>query len=511
MPDEFIERRIIIGLIVSDSFIERIYKNWNSDLLISPTARMLARWSIKHYKKYHKAPGRDIEGIFAHHLKKGLSQERGEDIENILESLDDEYTHTTFNVEYLLDQTRDYFKERHLRNLSGSIQNELDGGNIIEAEQLASTYQSFTTDKDDRLSIDPFTKKAKPVIEQAFAERAKPLIKFPKAFGEFINYELVRGGFVAFMGPEKSGKTFMLMETSIRGVRNGCNVVFFQAGDMTERQQIRRLGIYLTQRSDQERYCKELLVPQVDCIYNQTDECDSDMREGNSGIDIDSQKEIRELTYNNLSEKLEEFPDHEVCYNCQKHKGAIWFRKRELVNPINGKIAYKAFRKFERRYKARFRLSSFPNETLSNSQMESLLTVWEKRDGFIADVITVDFGDIMASDSDTIRLDFRNQQNKIWQRLRRLSEERHCLVITATLAAASSYGKDWLSMIDFSEDKRKYAHVTAMYGLNQTDREKRIGIMRINELVVREAFFDRKRHVTILQRLEMGRPFLGSY
>jgi hypothetical protein len=80
-----------------------------------------------------------------------------------------------------------------------------------------------------------------------------------------------------------------------------------------------------------------------------------------------------------------------------------------------------------------------------------------------------------------------------------------------TQIKALGYSKELLSMNDFSEDKRKFAHVTAMYGLNQTSEEKQIGIMRINELVVREADFNPLRPITILQRLQIGRPYLGAY
>ena len=65
----------------------------------------------------------------------------------------------------------------------------------------------------------------------------------------------------------------------------------------------------------------------------------------------------------------------------------------------------------------------------------------------------------------------------------------------------------------FKKDKRKYAHVTACYGLNQDpkDREKRLGIMRINEIVIREGDFSNAHEVTILQNLKRGRPFLSSF
>jgi len=42
-------------------------------------------------------------------------------------------------------------------------------------------------------------------------------------------------------------------------------------------------------------------------------------------------------------------------------------------------------------------------------------------------------------------------------------------------------------------------------------REKQIGIMRVNELVVREGEFDTKREITVLQSLKTGQPMITNY
>jgi hypothetical protein len=95
--------------------------------------------------------------------------------------------------------------------------------------------------------------------------------------------------------------------------------------------------------------------------------------------------------------------------------------------------------------------------------------------------------------------------------MRSLSQEKHCLVVTATQSDADSYKADLLDMKNFSESKSKYAHVTGMFGLNQRPNEKKIGLMRINEIVIREGEFDRASCVHVLQRLQTGRPYLSSY
>lgn len=506
--EEFVERRIIIGLIVSTEYIQQIYSFWDATLLAAPTAKIIAGWCITYFDKYRKAPGKDIEGIYTQKCKEGLPQDKAEWIEEILGGMSEEYEREQFNADYLADETRSYFQERHLRTFSDGIRNSLDAGNSVEAEEIAVAYTSIA--KEAQFAINPFESLAK--FKEAFSEREKPLVEFPitkngwKALGEFWNQELVRGAFVALMAPEKRGKTFMLMELALRAMKSGCNVVFFQAGDMTEAQQLRRLGIYLVRRSDQKRYCEPMYIPIADCIYNQLDDCDKDDRECTFGV---TDKRLTE--YKGLVEAYENNKDYRHCTNCSSYKGSVWLKEKEEVKQLTYRDAYRAAREFQKQNNTQFKLSTYPNETLTISEIKSLLSIWERQENFVPDVIVVDYADILAPDPDFRQLDFRNQNNKIWQRLRSLSQEKHCLVITATQAAASSYDHDILRLSDFSEDKRKYAHVTAMYGLNQTDEQKKMGIMVINEIMVRDSAFDRNRSVKVLQKLQMGQPFLGSF
>ena len=62
--------------------------------------------------------------------------------------------------------------------------------------------------------------------------------------------------------------------------------------------------------------------------------------------------------------------------------------------------------------------------------------MWEKQDGFVPDLIVVDYADLIVPES---RGEFRHQQNEIWKGLRRLSQEKgEPLVITASQSDAKS-------------------------------------------------------------------------
>ena len=97
---------------------------------------------------------------------------------------------------------------------------------------------------------------------------------------------------------------------------------------------------------------------------------------------------------------------------------------------------------------------------------------WEYQDDFVLDLILVDYADLMTIKEVASGEPFWHRIDKVWQGLRGISQKQHALLVTATQADAKSYGQDRLGRPNFSEDKRKYVDVIAMWGLNQ-DRNGR--------------------------------------
>ena len=519
MSDPRIERKIIMAMITSRDFLQQIRPIYSPRLMQSSVAKRISRWCADYFDRHQDAPGINIETIYLTKIKEDkLPDELAEEIEeDILPGLSSEFINNPPNIPYLIEQTRNYFRERGLLEYARTIQTLLDQGEGLEAEKLASEYRPIARELGSGLDLG--TEQALERIEQAFNSQMESVVTFPGALGEFWNDQMVRGGFIGLMAPEKRGKTFWLMEIAMRASRQGRSVAFFQAGDMTEGQQLRRICIYRAKKSDSEKYCGDRMIPVKDCIHNQTDECDREERECDHGIwDKEDLLEMAgkvryKVTQEKLLEKWKENPDYKPCHNCQEFKhrqwGTPWIKKIHIAQPLDIKEAQKAFQSFFIDKKRQFKLSTHANNTLSISEMKALLDIWQRQDDFIPDLIVVDYADILI---DTGK-EFRHSQNEIWKGLRGLSQSRHALVVTATQADANSYERDRLGLKNFSEDKRKYGHVTAMYGLNQDHdgREKKLGLMRINELVIREGFFDTNKEVRVLQSLQTGQPFLTSY
>jgi len=332
-------------------------------------------------------------------------------------------------------------------------------------------------------------------------------VTFPGALGRMLNDELCRDKLFAVLGPEKRGKSFWLNEIAFRASLARRNVALFQIGDMSKEQVIVRLGVRLTGRSNRKRYCEEHPSPVPDCLLNQLGTCERRKRSRSSIIEKRGVKTIHEA--------YESGVEHEPCTKCSKEfdfRGSFWYESIPDVKTLTWRETFKAGQKFLSRIRGRdFRLSAHASDQLSVSGLKLILDNWESFDGFVPDVIVIDYADNLAPESEDARKDVRHQENHKWKMLRGLSLERHCLVATATQAASRGYGKVSLEMDDYSEDKRKHGHVTAEIGLNQTLDEKRAKLMRINFIVQREGEFFSEDSVVVGMDLGRGRPVLFSY
>ncbi len=134
--------------------------------------------------------------------------------------------------------------------------------------------------------------------------------------------------------------------------------------------------------------------------------------------------------------------------------------------------------------------------------------MWQEYDGFIPDVIICDYPDIF--DKDDRRQEGRDVENTRWKLLRKLCQDRHVLLIVVTQTNRSGINDD-PDATAVSEDKRKLDHVTALFGLNQTEEEEEMGVVRISNLLVREGKREVGKQVRIIQCLEIGQPYIASY
>ena len=512
----YLERKIIIGAITDLEFLKKAHDLIQISHVQSPEARLLLSWCFEFLKHYDDAPGKHIEDIYMKKLRKSsIPKTQAEFIEEILESLSEEFEDSSSqNTELLTDQLKEYVKVTKITEHIEEIQECLENGEISEAEAIISRYTS--PESADTSAIVPLADPDQ--IKEAFSQATTPLIKYPGELGRLLNHTMVREGFVVFLGQNKIGKSYYLLDAVMRGVKQAKKVFYVQAGDMSEANVIRRNGIYITRTSDMKEYCGLLHIPVLDCACNLNGDCNFPFRKGGKDapfpFDGYEAKKIRDLSKQELIDAFNDYEDHVPCYECKRKKkkhfmGCIWYKERPPVKPLTWKKCNKVVaRKYKSVMEKYCRMIVRPSDTLTTAKLNAELDILS-RQGFDPDIIITDYMELLASDKDTKNLSTRDQSNATWQRCRRIAQERKALFLSVSQCDTPGFDQLFLTKKNFSEDKRKLDHVTAMFGINMTTNEKKKGVARINDIVSRET--EGASFVYTMHRLQIGQPILGSF
>ena len=457
------ERRILTAMIVDGIALGRIAAKWEKTMFRSRWADIVGQWCVTFYESYGKAPNQTIQSLFESWASTAADPDTVGLVEKFLTGLSDDYEGLAkeINTEHVVDMAGIFFTRMKIDRLITAIQGDMEVGKVDEARKRVEQFGAVALGNGD--AIDVLNDQA--AIQAAFEDQEEDLINYNGALGVFFRGQLTRDGFIAFLGAEKKGKTFWLMDMAWRAMLQRRKVAFFSAGDMSERQMMRRLSIRASRKPIRAKHWPcEIRVP-------------SKIRRKDGVIEILHETKV-------------------------------------FLKPLNWREAWEAMQEVVQ-YKIKdktpyLRLATYPNSVLSVKGIETQLRTWE-REGWTADVVIIDYADILDENAAMPgQSDARHKVNATWKQLRALSQKFHCLVITATQADAASYDKDTLNRTNFSEDKRKMAHVTGMIGINQTKTEKEIGAYRLNWIVLREGEFTEGATVAVAACVPLAAVALKS-
>jgi hypothetical protein len=186
------------------------------------------------------------------------------------------------------------------------------------------------------------------------------------------------------------------------------------------------------------------------------------------------------------------------------------FKERVFEAPLSMQQGVEAMRRVTAKLQTKrklFQLKVFPSQTLTVAGLKSELDMMAL-DGWTPDVVVIDYADLFAYPLGAH--DERTAIDRTWAQLRALSQERHCLVVTATQADAGSYDQKTQSRGNFSGDKRKNAHTTGTIGINVTAEEKELGVCRLNWIVRREGEYSWRKCCHVAGCLAIANPAIKS-
>jgi len=385
--DKGLEKKILIGAITSNRVLAALEKLKAVDILPFEFSKTILRWCLAYHQEHGDAPGRHIQDIFNREKRKVGDDDTLEIVEGFLGDLSkDAEQMEGLNEDFLLKQAVEYLQSRSLRSLATDLQTCLDNQDGERAKELLQTYSM--PDTVDEEVVHPFEEPDS--IREAWEQQEDVLFQFRGALGSMINPYLVKGGFLGIMGPEKIGKTFFLISTMLRALMFRRKVVFFGVGDMSRNQMIKRIMVAINNRSDQERYCKGVEVPLAGRY-----------------VEIEGKEEAV------LEVETETLADY---------------------SPLTWREAWRKARGFKKIMRTgELRLVCYPTDSVNIQDLRNLCKKWKQENGFVADLVIIDYADILAPEPGS--MEFRHQQNQTWKAMRKWSLDDNLgqpLVITAT-------------------------------------------------------------------------------
>lgn len=508
--DNFIERKIILNMITSESYLKNIQGAFKPEYIITKAGRNLSKWCMEYYNKYKTAPKKEVEYFINNICLSSANEEEAKDYIRIVDSLDKEYDSAEeYNEEYLLDRTFDYFKERSLTILSDNIRSELVNGNTSKAEEVLLNHKRVEKPHSD--GVDLFSDEALQGITELVGE---PLVDMPDDYGLFMNRELYRSAFVCFLAPAKRGKTYCMLDIAGQALLQGKKVAIMQMGDLSVPQTTQRLMTYLYKRSFIADNCKEAYYPVLDCVNNQKGTCP--LKRGgyySNSLPDDIGNLTREETYKTVCDN-----NYRRCMICnQSHdysvrknfKPTIIYDRREETKPLTNEYVKKTRETFFKGLFGNCKICAYPSQTCTPADVVLQLDKWAVYDNFIPDILLIDYIDIMMPDR--FLREERDMRNNIVKGLRRITQSHNVCIVTATQADTEGMEKSSLSRVNFNGDRRILDDVTVFIAINQTESEKEKNIIRLAKIASRDDSMSSLMQLHILQDLNIGRYRLESY
>ena len=472
------ERQILTAMILHPTVLGRISSKWQQGLFASTWANLVGQWCHDYFQKYGENPNRHIVGLFQSWAEKSEDKDTIRLVEHFLESLSDEWESNPqdIKVDYITDQAGEHFNKVKTGRILSAAQGDWDNGDVDKAIARLADFRRVEMGVGS--AIDFFQDPER--ISSLFThdDNSETVIHYPGAIGELFGNILELDGFVGIRAPDKVGKSWLLMDMAMRAVFSRKKTAYFQVGDMTEKQILKR-------------FCtRSALCPIRSTEYPAKWPCFVKWP-----ISIEHVPPIK-------GERGEIRQPARVEYEEKKFKRPLDYKTVEgafdfiMTNRIKSRKPY-------------LRISCHPNKSITVAQIRDKLKAWEI-DGFFPQCCLIDYADVLAAPEGKRSWESRDLVNENWNQMRALSQELHCLVVTATQSDTEAYRKEIQDKANFSEDKRQNSHVTAMIVLNQTAGEKDAGQFRLQVVFKREEDFSPRRCVHVASCLALAHPTVRS-
>lgn len=434
------ERRILIGMVCSTPYLNRIMPFWYENPLQSRWSNIVADWVVEFYKEQQRAPVRSLNSYYERWERRASDEDTSRLMNRFLTSLSDEYDRVSeIDVDALVSETEQHFNSVKLTKLEESLRRLRQVGDVAGALEVQQEFR-------------PVSFKAPTYIdvmrnrEVALTSAVTVLIKPRGVLGEFFGNELAENRFVAFMGMVKGCKSMSLMELAWQAMMARKRVAYFQIGDIPQDDLIWRFRCRAAMRP---LFARRVQVPVMLSV------------EQDYATQVSTEPKMHETD----------------------------------LTPEDGQAA------LERLAGTRewLRLQWYPVYSVTIDDIRAQINQWD-REGWAGQVIVIDYLENLASTDKKLNtledIDYR------WAIAKQISETGKRLVLTAHQTNKEGF-KAWvLTRSNFRGNLKILAHPTAFVGVNHTDEEKRMQVWRYNWVVKRGDDFSESKCAVVASCLD---------
>lgn len=483
-----VEKQVLIGFITSDKICHTLKNLLDPKLFQLSVGQTVSRWIKEYYSLYNRAPQQDIQEIYLAE-RSNLDEEVALDVSQFLQTISEQYTDNPPNEDYLLDKAGIYLEKQSLllgiKEANLILENSNGDKSAISAAK-AALGKGEKNLVGTNLGINILEPER---ILEFMEEDENPLIKLKEPLGTFLG-PLHRGYLIGIMGSMKRGKTWMLQKMATECLENGLRVIFISL-EMPWKKLAKR---FLQQIGCFAKTDGLYDFPVFDCSKNKYNKCEYPQR-------TCSVKKGEEGYY--------------PCTACKEGKNglSLYSYLEKVERPgITSRKAIKVSKNFGLHHgKNNLRVLTYPAFSANLSRILNDIDALEWQEGFIPDVIALDYPTILAPENG------QSSQNKeyvslgeTWKTLKGLAEEKQVLIFAPTQTDKSGTEVSYIKIKNTAGYVQIIAHMDKCLTLNQDEIDYTNRIMRIGKIADRWEEMDQSKEIRALTQLQCGQPLING-
>lgn len=406
--------------------------------------RQVADEAIKYHERYGKPPGDHTLDLF-----NDLREQRPDDADVYSRLFDSIHENRdSINVDYILDEATKFVRHQRLKGGLLKAVKHLQADKLDEAEEAVTAAMNATTDL-----FDPGVRLGD---ERSFEFLHDDTIAFPTGIPELDSKQFgpTRKEVFLLLAPPKRAKTWGLVHLGKHALMNNLRVC--------------HITLEMSEPRMAARYYRSLFAVT---------------------------KTVRDV-------KRKEF-EKDSLGRLTSINDLVIKQRPSLTDPNIQKVLTGKMDKVSKT-KRLLLIKQFPTGALTIRDLEAYLTMLERVEHFMPDLLIVDYADLMRLDTKN----YRHEVGETYKQLRGIAVKRNIALATASQTNKASSTAKLITAADVAEDYSKIATVDTAITFNQTATERRLGLARLFVAAGRNE--EDQFSILISQNYDMGQFCLDS-